>query len=430
MALILQIAKIRVLLLLINALLSKANQMNAHYPQTNLTLGFILLVIVMDTIGVGIIMPVLPKLIGTMIEGTVSEAALYGGGLLFTYALMQFLFAPVMGGLSDQYGRRPVLLLSLLGFAVSYLLLAVAPCVTWLFIGRILAGIVGASITTAVAYIADISTPKNKAQNIGLVNAAAGLGLVIGPAIGGVLGEYGARTPFIVASLILFTTLLYGYFVLPESLSQSQRRPFQLSRANAIGTLLQMKKYPLLFNLMWSYFALHVAAHAIDSIWAFFTIEKFGWSTQTVGWSMAFMGCMVVIVHSMIVRVFIPRMGEQHSVSVGLLLCLISFVLFFLATEGWMMYGLLVLYVIGGMAFPALLGMMSNQVSDQEQGELLGAATSIVALAGIVGSSIMTTTFSYFADLEKSAVYFPSAPMLLGAVFTLLSMRFFAKAMK
>ena len=236
-------------------------------------LGFIFITLLLDVTGLGIIIPVLPKLIEGLIHGNISEASKYAGWLTFAYAIMQFLFAPIIGNLSDQHGRRPVLLLSLLGFGVDYLFLAFAPTIAWLFVGRLIAGVFGASFTTASAYIADISTPENRAQNFGMIGAAFGLGFIIGPVVGGLLGQYGPRVPFIAAAVLSLLNAAYGYFVLPESLPRENRRKFEWKRANPVGSLVQLKKYPAVAGLIISLVLVYISAHAVQSTWTFFNIE-------------------------------------------------------------------------------------------------------------------------------------------------------------
>lgn len=233
--------------------------------QKKAAVGFIFITLLLDVTGLGIIIPVMPKLIEELIQGNISQASLYGGWLTFTYAFMQFLFAPVLGGLSDKFGRRPVLLISLFGFGLDYLVLFFAPTIGWLFIGRALAGVTGASFTTATAYIADVSTDKTRAQNFGMIGAAFGLGFIIGPVIGGLLGSYGSRVPFAFAAAITFLNWMYGYFVLPESLSMENRRSFSWKRANPIGSLLQLKKHKGLGGLIFSFIFIYLASHAVQS---------------------------------------------------------------------------------------------------------------------------------------------------------------------
>ncbi|WP_207431888.1 TCR/Tet family MFS transporter [Sabulibacter ruber] len=385
--------------------------------QRQAALGFIFVTLLIDVIGFGIIIPVLPKLISELINGSLSDASLYGGWLMFAFSITQFLFSPVLGNLSDRYGRRPVLLFSLFGFGIDYILLALAPNIAWLFVGRIIAGITGASMTTATAYIADISTPEKRAQNFGMVGAAFGLGFIIGPVIGGVLGQFGARVPFYAAAAITLLNWLYGFFILPESLAPENRRPFNLKRANPVGSLLQLKRYPIIAGLVGSLIFIYVAAHSTQSTWSYYTMEKFKWNEAWVGYSLGFV---VAVVQGGLIRFINPWLGHKRSVYYGLALYALGFLLFAFATEGWMMFAFLVPYCLGGIAGPAIQGIISNQVSANEQGELQGGLTSLVSATSIVGPPLMTYTFAYFTS-KDAPQYFPGAPFLLGAVLTVIS---------
>lgn len=386
-------------------------------------LGFIFITVLIDVIGLGIIIPVLPQLITELTGGTISDASVIGGWLMFAYASMQFLFAPILGGLSDQYGRRAILLFSLFGFAIDYVFMALAPTIGWLFIGRLIAGVTGASFTTASAYIADVSTPEKRAQNFGMLGAAFGLGFIIGPMTGGILGEYGPRIPFFAAAGLSALNWLYGYFVLPESLSQENRRKFTWKRANPWGTLTQLKRYPVVIGLVFSLVLIYVAAHATQSTWAYFTIEKFQWSEAQVGYSLGFVGFMIALVQGVIIRPVVKRVGQVNAVYVGLVFNALGFVLIALATEGWMLYAIMIPYALGGLAGPSLQGIMSNSVPGNEQGELQGGLTSLISLTSIVGPPLMTGIFGYFTD-KDTQLYLPSAPFYLGAVLAILSIGF------
>ncbi len=383
-------------------------------------LGFIFITLLIDIIGLGIIIPVTPKLIQSLTACTISEASQYGGWLMFAYAIMQFLFSPVLGGLSDRFGRRPVLLFSLFGFGLDYLFLALAPGISWLFAGRLLAGITGASITTATAYIADISPPEKRAQNFGIVGMAFGIGFIIGPVLGGVLGQYGVRVPFYAAAGITFLNWLYGYFILPESLHPEHRRKFSWARANPLGSLRQLKKYPVIMGLVASLVLIYIAAHAVQSTWAYFTIERFRWSEAMVGYSLGMAGLCVAIVQGGLIRIINPRLGANRSVYVGMMLYTLGLALFAFSNKSWMMFAFLIPYCLGGIAGPSLQGIISNQVPANEQGELQGALTSLISITSIIGPPLMTNLFSYFTG-NSAPFYFPGAAFMAGAVLIMFS---------
>ncbi|MDW3211768.1 MAG: TCR/Tet family MFS transporter [Reichenbachiella sp.] len=391
--------------------------------QSKASLTFIFITLLVDVIGLGIIIPVIPDLIKELINGSLADAAVYGGWLMFSYAFMQFIFSPIMGGLGDQFGRRPVLLASLFGFGVDYLLLAWAPTIGWLFVGRILAGVTGASMTTASAYIADISKPEDRAKNFGMIGAAFGLGFIIGPVIGGLLGAYGSRVPFIAAAVLTLLNWLYGYFILPESLAKEKRRKFSWKRANPIGSLIQLKKFPVTVSLMVAMFFVYLASHATQSTWAYYTMEKFGWDVKMVGYSLGFVGLMVAIVQGGLIRVVIPKIGDRNGVYLGLILYFIGFVLFAFASEGWMMFVFMIPYALSGFAGPSLQSIMTGQIPEDQQGELQGAITSMISLTAIVGPPLMTDLFARFTN-DSLGIYFPGAPYLMGAIFTFMSIGF------
>lgn len=383
-------------------------------------MGFIFVTLLIDVIGFGIIIPVFPKLITQLIHGNISTASKWGGLLTFAYAIMQFLCAPIMGNLSDQFGRRPVLLLSLFGFGVDYLFLAFAPTIWWLFIGRVVAGITGASFTTASAYIADISTEKNRAQNFGMIGAAFGLGFIIGPVMGGVLGQIGARLPFFVAAGLTLLNTLYGYFVLPESLSKDHRRKFDWKRANPIGSLKQIRKYPSIGGLIGSLILIYIAAHAVQSTWTYVNIEKFNWSESLIGYSLGVVGLLVAIVQGGLTRYINPKLGNEKSVYLGILLYAIGLLLFAFASQTWMMFLFLIPYCLGGICNPALQSIMSGAVPKNEQGELQGALTSLISVTTIIGPLMMTILFSFFTN-KNAPIHFAGAPFLLGSLLSLAS---------
>ncbi len=399
-------------------------------PNRKAAIGFIFITLLIDVTGLGLIIPVVPKLIEDLLHTTnISKVALFGGLLTFSYAIMQFLFAPVLGNLSDKYGRRPVLLFSLLGFGLDYLLLAFAPSIGWLFVGRIIAGITGASMTTASAYIADISTPETRAQNFGMIGAAFGLGFIVGPMIGGLLGEMGPRIPFLVAAGLALLNAAYGYFVLPESLDASNRRAFDWKRANPISSLKNLSRFPAVAGLIVSFFLIYVASHAVQSNWSYFNIEKFKWTPKMIGISLAVVGVLVSLVQGVLVRFVNPKIGNERSVYAGLGLYTIGLILFGMASQSWMMFAFLIPYCLGGISGPGLQAIISGSVPANEQGELQGSLTSIISITSIVGPLVMSNLFAFFTG-PIAPFYFPGAPFMLAALLMLLSCFFAYKALR
>jgi MFS transporter, DHA1 family, tetracycline resistance protein len=391
---------------------------------------FIFITLVIDVLGIGIIIPILPKLLEEFAQGNISTASQYSGWLMASYAIMQFVCSPIIGGLSDKYGRRPVLLFSLFGFGIDYILLGFAPNLFWLFVGRIIAGITGASFTTAQAYIADISKPEDRAKNFGIVGAAFGLGFVVGPFIGGVLSQYGLRVPFFAAAVLTLLNWLYGYFVLPESLAAENRRPMDWRRANPISTLGSLGKYPKVFALLVAFFLLMLGGQVHPATWAFFGMKQFSWTPAQVGYSLAFVGVVVALVQGLLSRKIIPKLGESRSVVIGVFFYTIGFVLFSFASQSWMMYAVMLLYGFGGIAGPSLQSLMSQQVGPSHQGELQGGLTSLQSITTIFGPLAATHLFSYFTS-AKAPILYPGAAFMFGAVCCLgayIASRLAAKA--
>jgi len=392
-------------------------------------LGFIFATLLIDVMGLAIIIPVIPQLISNLIHGSLSDASSYSGWLTAVYAVMQFAFSPLIGNLSDRFGRRPVLLCSLLGFSADYLFSAFAPTIWWLFVGRIIAGITGASFTTASAYIADISEPEKRAANFGMVGVAFGLGFIIGPAIGGVLGKYDVHYPFIAAAALALLNAAYGYFILPESLPIEHRRPLELKKSNPFDTLIKLSRYKAVIGLAVSLFLVYFAVQSVQSVWTFYTMDKFRWNETWVGYSLAFVGLLIAVVQGGLIRVILPKLGQEKSIWVGLMLYAIGLALFAFATKGWMMFAFLIPYCLGGIAGPALQGYMSNNVPPNEQGELQGGLTSLMSLSSIFGPLVMTQAFHYFTK-PNPWIHFPGAPFILGSVLMLASALLAIKSFK
>ncbi|WP_160717858.1 TCR/Tet family MFS transporter [Chitinophaga solisilvae] len=384
-------------------------------------MSFIFITLLIDVMGWGLIIPVMADLIAQLKGIPVNEASTYGALLLSVFAITQFLFAPVIGNLSDKWGRRPVLLSSLLGFGIDYIILALAPTFGWLFVGRVIAGITGASFTTASAYIADVSEDETtKAKNFGLIGAAFGLGFVLGPALGALLATWGIRAPFYAAAVLCLLNCLYGYFFLPESLTPENRRPFEWKRANPFGSLKFLTRHPEIGGLAFSFFMIYLGAQAVQGNWNFFTIYRFHWSEKMVGISLAVVGVLIGAVQGGLTRVVNPKIGNENSIYLGLSLYTLGLILFAFATQSWMMFAILIPYCLGGICGPSLQSVISGHVPPNQQGELQGALTSLMSLTTVIGPLIMNGSFAYFTS-DRAPFHFPGIHFLLGAICILIS---------
>lgn len=362
--------------------------------QQNQAMIFIFITIMLDAAGVGIIIPTLPELIKEVGQISLDASKNYYLLIGVAYAGMQFIFSPVVGGLSDRFGRRPVLLFSLFGLGLDYLIMFFAPNLIWLVIGRCVSGMFGASYSTAMAYIADVSTPENKTRNFGMVGAAFGVGFIIGPAIGGFLGEVGVRVPFLAAAIVSLINFVYGFIVLKETLPPEKRRPFNLLRSNPIGAVIQLKKYRDLGYLFAVIFLYYLAGTAIQFTWVYLTKEKFSWSEGDVGLSLAVVGVCVAVVQGGLAGVFSKKFGNTRTSYFSFIMFVISVVGIGLAPSGWMLYALMLPYALTGLAGPAIQAIMSNNTKDSEQGELQGTVTSVLSLSEILGPVLMMSLYS------------------------------------
>jgi DHA1 family tetracycline resistance protein-like MFS transporter len=378
-------------------------------------LGFIFVTLFLDVLGIGLIIPILPKLVENFHGGDTAAASHSVGLLSSLYALMQFVCAPVLGNLSDRFGRRPVILGSLFGGGLDYILLAFAPSLGWFYVGRVIAGMSGANFTAATAYIADISTPEKRAANFGIIGAAFGLGFITGPALGGWLGSYSLKLPFLVAAGLSLANWLYGFFVLPESLVPENRRRFDWGRANPLGSLLALRRYPMVGGLALSTFLGGVAMLILHSLWALYTEYRFHWSPTAVGGSLAFVGLLAAIVQGGLARFIVPKLGEALSVKTGLTLVVVSYVGYAFANPGWMMFLPLLIGCLGGIAQPAIQAIVAHRVPANEQGAVQGAFQSLMSVSGIVGPLLGTTVFAWFIGPSAPFVL-PGAPFLVSAV--------------
>lgn len=375
---------------------------------------FIFITLFLDILGIGLIVPILPKLIEQLGDGRVDSASFVYGWLVGLYSLMQFLFAPIIGSLSDRFGRRPVILLSLFGTGLDYFLLAWAPTLAWFFVGRLISGITGANYSAAAAYVADVSPPEKRSANFGLIGAAFGLGFIFGPALGGWLGQYGLRVPFIVAGILTLVNWLYGFLILPESLKKENVRQFDLERANPIGALLELKRQPLILGLSGSYFISSIAHQVYPSIWVLYTSFRYQWDTKQTGLSLALVGLMAAIVQGGLARKIIPKIGERNSAVGGLTIMALALTGYGLASEGWIVYGIIIVGSLSGIAVPAIQGMVSKSVGDNEQGAIQGSLTSLQSIAGFMGPLIATSIFGFFIG-EKAPLILPGAPFYFSA---------------
>lgn len=384
-------------------------------------LAFIFLTVLIDCIGFGIILPVMPQLIVELTGETVARATLLSGFLLSTYAVLQFACGPIMGNLSDRFGRRPVLLASLAAFAFDYMLMGFAPTLAWLFLGRAIAGVAGAVYSPAMAYIADVSPPEKRAQSFGVMGAAFGLGFIIGPVIGGFLGELGPRAPFFAAAALGAMNLVYGFFALPESLPPERRRPFDWRRANPLGTLISLRRYPAVMAIAGAVFLWQLAHQVYPSTWAFFAKIRFEWSEAAIGASLAFVGVLMAFTQGYLTGKLVPRIGEYRAMLIGIGSGVSSMLLLAFATQGWFAYVAMAAGAVQGLAYPSMNAVMSKQVPANEQGELQGGVASMMSLTTIIGPLLMTQTLGRFSG-EGAPIFFPGAAFILAAALAFVSL--------
>ncbi|HGG63304.1 MAG TPA: MFS transporter [Rhodobacteraceae bacterium] len=380
--------------------------------KTRLPILFIMITLVIDSMGIGLIMPVMPDLIRQLRHTDLASAAMWGGVLATSFAVMQFLFSPTIGNLSDRFGRRRVLLVSLFFMSLDYLVMAVATSIWILLAGRIVAGITAATQSTGTAFMADISTAKDKAKNFGLVSAAFGIGFVIGPLIGGVLSTLGPRAPFYAAAMLAAANFTFGYFVMPETVTDAIRRPFEWRRANPLGAFKHIARLPGLKALLTVHLLYSIAFFVYPAVWAYFTRERFGWDGLMVGYSLAAFGISIAIVQGLLIRHIIARLGEERTLLLGLLINMLSFLGIALIPNGWIVLALTPVTALGAISGPALLSIMSRTAADNQQGELQGLLGSVGSIGTILSPILMTQTFSYFIS-ARAPFYMPGAPFIL-----------------
>jgi len=388
------------------------------------SVAVILITVFIDMVGIGIVFPIMPKLIQSMLGGDVAGASAFYGVLVGLYYLMNFLASPALGGLADAIGRRPVILASLAALGVDYVILALAPNLWWLAVGRIVSGVLGATYTAASAYMADISPPEKRAQNFGLIGAAFGVGFIAGPVIGGLLGEIGPRLPFVAAACLSLANCLFGIFVLPESLKPEHRRPFRLSDANPIGAFVRVGAYPAVASLIAVAILANLAERALESTWVLFSSYRFHWGPFEVGLSLAAVGVLIALVQGGLIRIIVPRLGERRTLTVGLVVAAISFLLYAFATRGWMVYAIMVFHIVGwGCSGPAIQALASRAVPANEQGLVQGVLMAIGTATGIVGAPVAAGLFGYFIGPDAPFV-FPGISFALGALLFLAALLF------
>lgn len=380
-----------------------------------LPIVFIMITVTLDAMGIGLILPVMPDLIA-QIRGTgLNDAALWGGLLAASYAVMQFIFSPTIGSLSDRFGRRPILLISMAVLAVDYVVMAVAGSIWLLFVGRIVAGIAAATHATALAFMADVTEPGKRAQNFGLISAGFGIGFILGPLLGGMLGGLDPRAPFVAAAILAACNFIFGWFVLPESLRPENRRPFDLRRANPAGGLMQIGALPGVRPLLAVMLAYQVSNFVYPAIWAYYTQAAFGWDARMVGASLAAYGVAIAVVQGGLIRAVLPRLGETRAVYWGLILNTACLGIYGVISQGWMIWIMVPISAVGAIVAPAMQGVMSRAAGANQQGELQGVLASISAMSMILSPLMMTQAF-FWATREGGAIWMPGAPFLVAAL--------------
>lgn len=392
-------------------------------PTKARVLFFVCSVVFLDAVGFGLIMPIMPALLDDVAGLSISDGATVAGLLLTTFAIMQFIFAPILGGLSDRFGRRPVLLLALLGFSIDSFIMAWSPTLTWLFVARIVSGIFGATYAAGYACIVDVSEPEERAKLFGYAGAALGLGFIFGPALGGLLGEYWVRLPFIVAGGLIFAVFLVGYFNFPETLSDKNRREFSWARANPLGSLISSGRHPAVLIVLAALFLIQLGNHSYSSIWSFYVTAVAGWTPFFIGLSISVYGFGVAGVQGGLTGPVVSKFGEARAVYFAMIIGVISFLILAFAQNGTQIYIGIAIGVFAGFLGPAIQALMTERIPADSQGELQGAITSLYSLASIISPAAMA--FIFTAQTDETGPFLPGAPFLLAAALTVLALGIF-----
>ena len=383
--------------------------------------GFIFITLVLSIVGFGLLIPVLPKLIKEFQGGDFTTGSYSFGWIVSVYALMQFVCSPILGSLSDRFGRRRIILIATAGSAIDYVIMACAPTLAWFFVARIVAGSTAGVLATANAYIADVTPPEKRAQSFGLLGAAFGIGFIIGPALGGLLGKYSLHLPFWFAAGCAALNFIFGYFVLPESLKPENRRAFEWKRANPIGALYAMKRFPAVLGLVECYFILTLAQVMLQTNWALYTEERYGWDTLQVGLSLMFVGVATGLIQATLVKKIVPKLGDTRAVIVGFCISIVAFIGYGSAPYGWMIYAIICVGAFAGISGPALQSYVTKHVPANEQGAVQGVFAGLASLAGIPGPFIASHSFGWAIAPERS-FHLPGIAFYEGAVLSVIAL--------
>ncbi len=390
---------------------------SARKPAT----GFIFITLVLAVIGFGLLIPVLPRLIVELQGGDLASGSGEYGWIVSVYALMQFISSPILGSLSDRFGRRPIILIATAGSAIDYVIMAKAPTLTWFFVARMISGSTAGVLSTANAYIADVTPPEKRAQSFGLLGAAFGIGFIIGPVVGGILGNHSLHLPFWFAAGCSALNFFYGYFMLPESLKPENRREFSWKRANPIGALAALKRFPAVLGLVECYFILTLSQVMLQSTWALYTDYRYSWSPLQVGLSLMFVGVATGLVQATLVKKLVPKIGDTRSVILGLCISIIAQIGYGLAPYGWMIYAIVCFGCMAGIGQPALQSYVTKHIPPNEQGAVQGVFAGLASLAGIPGPWIATHSFGWAVAPERS-VHLPGIAFFEGAILTVIGL--------